>query len=305
VGTPLLPNPLDETSSRQVDVSAFRDIDVVALDVDGTLLADASSALADQIVELHRVLASQSAPVDFVLVTGRPWAGVRDLVGAFEAATGRRAPHVVHFGSVVTDQSGATALRRETISPREVRDIVDVYRHHDLNPSAIQCDADLSETHWYISEAGCGDPATTYGFGVPIRAVSKLPAGVEGQAVLAKTEIDVARRVLADLADLGTGLPMEYHAASGILYVDSPGASKAEGLLVALGEMGISPERTLAVGDASPDISMFRSVRLGVAVASAEAEVIEAADFVCAGGPSGAVVEVLELLVTARADPNC
>ena len=224
------------------------------------------------------------------------------MVRAFEVAAGRRAPHVVHFGSVVTDRTGTSALRRASIPPQTVREIVDVYRDHGLAPSAIQCDGDLSETHWRVGELRRDDPAMTYGFGVPIRVVSKLPAGIEGQAVLAKTEVEVAGRVLADLATLGTGLPMEYHAPSRILYVDSPGASKAEGLLFALREMGISPERTLAVGDAAPDISMFDSVRFGVAVASAEADVVEAADFVCSNGPSGAVVEVLELLLAARAD---
>ena len=305
MGTPRLPTPThDGSASNDAVLEPFRAVDVIALDVDGTLLAEDEQIVSAEIVALHYALASHPTPIDFVLVTGRPWEGVKHLVTSFEAATGRRAPHVVHFGSVVTDAPGSKALRRSAIPAQTVRSVVDIYLRCGLAPSVIQCDADLSETHWSVGEPEPtgADPQKTYGFGVPIRAVPELPAGVEAQVILAKTHPDVAARVLRELATLETNLPMEYHKPSGVLYVDSQGSSKAEGLLFALKEMGVSPERTIAVGDATPDIAMFEAVRLGVAVSTADAEVIDAADYVASNGCSAAVVEVLELLLTARGD---
>lgn len=286
------------------NLAEFRCVDVVALDVDGTLLSDATSTVSERIVDMHRLLASHSAPVDFVLVTGRPWAGVREVVAAFEAATGRRAPHVVHFGSVVTDAVGGRALRRSTIPAELVQEVVAVFRSHDLPASAIECGDDLRETHWFVTDGAVGDPASTYDFGVPVRRVSRLPDGVESQAILTRTEESTARRVLADLASLGTDLPMEYHSPSGIVYVDSQGSSKADGLRRALAEIGVPPERTIAIGDAEPDIAMFESVGFGVAVGTASHDVIEAARYVCEGGPSQAVIEVLNVLLSARSETN-
>ena len=279
------------------DLSAFRDVDVIALDVDGTLLHGTASEVAERFVQLHRLLATHRFPVDFVLVTGRPWAGVRAVVRAFEAAAARRAPHVVHFGSVVTDRAGNGALHRTSIPATVVREVADVYRSHGLAPSIIECRDDLAETHWNV---GGKDPAATYDFGVPIRTVDRVPRAVDAQAVLASTSAAVAAGVLADLGGLGAGLPMEYHAPSGILYVDSPGASKSDGLTAALAQLGASPERTVAVGDSEPDIAMFRTARIGVAVGSADAAVIDAADFVCRAGPSDAVIELLEVVHAAR-----
>jgi len=296
-----LPSP----GARQVDGGSlvdFRGVDVVALDVDGTLLSDATSAVSERIVEMHRLLASHPAPVDFVLVTGRPWAGVREVVTAFEEAAGRRAPHVVHFGSVVTDAVGGRAIRRTSIPAEIVQKVVDVYRAHGLSASAIECGDDLQETHWFVADAVDANPTSTYDFAVPVRHVHGLPDGVESQAVLTRTDKSTARRVLADLTSLGVGLPMEYHTPSGILYVDSQGSSKAEGLHRALAEIGVPPERAIAVGDATPDIAMFDSVRLGVAVGTASDDVIEAARYVCEGGPSHAVIEVLEVLLAARSE---
>lgn len=301
MGALRLPTP----GVRPVDggnLEEFRGVDVVALDVDGTLLSDATSTVSERIVELHRLLASHPAPVDFVLVTGRPWAGVRELVAAFEEAAGRRAPHVVHFGSVVTDAVGERAIRRTPIAAEIVQQVVDVYRAHGLPASAIECGDDLRETHWFVTDSAGADPASTYDFGVPVRRVQRLPDGVESQAILTRTERSTARRVLVDLASVGAGLPMEFHSPSGILYVDSRGSSKAEGLRRALAELGVPPERVIAIGDATPDIAMFDSVRLGVAVGTASNDVVEAARYVCEGGPSQAVIEVLEVLMAARSE---
>jgi Cof subfamily protein (haloacid dehalogenase superfamily) len=44
--------------------------------------------------------------------------------------------------------------------------------------------------------------------------------------------------------------------------------------------LGISPERTVAVGDDENDIAMFRKARLGIAVANAAPKAKEAADLV-------------------------
>lgn len=68
-----------------------------------------------------------------------------------------------------------------------------------------------------------------------------------------------------------------------------------------LEERGLAPEETAYVGDDITDVPLMRAVGFAAAVAAAEANVIEAADYV-AGRPGGrgAVREIIEFLLHAR-----
>ena len=68
---------------------------------------------------------------------------------------------------------------------------------------------------------------------------------------------------------------------------------------------GIEPRHMAHVGDDLPDVELFKSVGLGIAVADALFEVRKSADLVTkAKGGEGAVREVCELLLTLQADTN-
>ena len=68
---------------------------------------------------------------------------------------------------------------------------------------------------------------------------------------------------------------------------------------------GIKPQHMAHVGDDLPDVELFKSVGLGIAVADALFEVRKSADLVTkAKGGQGAVREVCELLLTLQADTN-
>ena len=59
------------------------------------------------------------------------------------------------------------------------------------------------------------------------------------------------------------------------------------------------------VGDDLPDLALFHSVGLGIAVADARVEVRKSADFVTkAKGGEGAVREVCELILASRLEEN-
>jgi len=66
-------------------------------------------------------------------------------------------------------------------------------------------------------------------------------------------------------------------------------------------KLGLSPKQVCFIGDDLPDLSTVREVGLGVAVADAVPEVIQAADHVTrlAGG-RGAVREVVEMILKAK-----
>lgn len=86
----------------------------------------------------------------------------------------------------------------------------------------------------------------------------------------------------------------------GALMVLPPGVDKATGLNIALDELGLLPEQTIAVGDAENDLSMFSMVGLPVAVANALPLVKQHAAMVTSGDHGEGVIEVCEKVLAGE-----
>ena len=77
--------------------------------------------------------------------------------------------------------------------------------------------------------------------------------------------------------------------------------NKASTLKQIAGKTGISPEQTAFMGDDLPDIPMFRSVGLGIAVSDAHERVLKEADHITrAKGGAGAVREVCDTILKSK-----
>ena len=75
------------------------------------------------------------------------------------------------------------------------------------------------------------------------------------------------------------------------------GCNKGRALTALAKHLGISPARTIAVGDQENDIAMFRAAALGIAVANASAVAKEAADLVLnATNEDGAIAAIVDQL---------
>lgn len=77
------------------------------------------------------------------------------------------------------------------------------------------------------------------------------------------------------------------------------GLNKAVGLAVALKELGVSAQNTVAVGDAENDYDLLKSCGCAIAVANALPMLKEAADFVTKGDRGLGVVELIDMLIAS------
>ena len=112
-------------------------------------------------------------------------------------------------------------------------------------------------------------------------------------------DMEELRRTERELAEAGLteGLDVVY-SSNRYLEFNAPGINKGAGLLALAERLGIAPEETMAIGDNSNDVPMLRAAGLGVAVANASAEALEAADYVCeADNDAGGVAEAIERFV--------
>ncbi len=122
--------------------------------------------------------------------------------------------------------------------------------------------------------------------------VSPLSAG---RAILATTASNEAK-VRAAIDKSGLGLQIILNKNS--LMVLSAGIDKASGLRAALAELEISPDRTVAVGDAENDLPFLRLCGMTVAVANAVPMLKQAAALVTAGSRGAGVTELIDLWLT-------
>jgi hydroxymethylpyrimidine pyrophosphatase-like HAD family hydrolase len=126
-----------------------------------------------------------------------------------------------------------------------------------------------------------------------LQAAGVAPLSV-GRVIVATVEAHQAAALEA-IHTLGLGHQVIFNKGS--VMILPPGIDKASGLVVALAELGLEPQRTVAVGDAENDHAFLQLCGFGVAVANALPALKERAHYVTRGERGEGVAEVADILV--------
>ena len=120
-----------------------------------------------------------------------------------------------------------------------------------------------------------------------------MPVSI-GHSIVATVE-PFEHQVLSAIHDLG----LEWHIIfnKGSVMALPADVTKATGLAPALAALGISPRRTIGVGDAENDQVFLRACGLAVAVANALPSVKEIAHIVTAGARGAGVTELIDRVI--------
>ena len=131
-----------------------------------------------------------------------------------------------------------------------------------------------------------------------LERLADIPLSV-GHSIVATVEPH-EHQVLAAIRDL----ELEWHVIfnKGSVMALPANVTKATGLIPALDGLGISPERTVGVGDAENDQAFLRACGLAVAVANALPSVKEIAHVVTTGARGAGVIELVGQLLDGRLD---
>ena len=131
-----------------------------------------------------------------------------------------------------------------------------------------------------------------------LERLGDIPLSV-GHSIVATVEPH-EHQVLAAIRDL----ELEWHVIfnKGAVMALPANVTKATGLIPALDALGISPERTVGVGDAENDQAFLRTCGLAVAVANALPSVKEIAHVVTTGARGAGVIELVGQLLDGRLD---
>lgn len=264
-------------------------IELVVIDLDGTLL-DSNHRMSERSEAVLKQVIAQGVKV--VIATGKTHASATDVIKRLNLDT----PGIYNQGLVVVYPDGRAHslhsldpdLVRRVVTFAEDRGFVVVaYSLSRLLTRSESRDArELSEQYHEPMPEEVG-PLQNLLEDIPINKLL-LIRRFQARKVKAlrwqlNSQLDGKARLVQALDDMLEVLP--------------PKASKGAALRGLLHELGVPPERVLAIGDGENDIEMVQLAGFGVAMGNAAASLKEAADYVVSSNDADGVAEAMERFV--------
>ncbi len=263
-------------------------IRLVAIDIDGTLLNSAKQVTDTTAAMLQA--ARQEAGVRIVLATARPPRSVMSIY----TRLGLDTPLINYNGALVYDPLAKRVLMHKPIGCKTSRQIIDLAR--SVYPEVV-VSAEILD-RWYTDRF---DPSLVTETGRRFRP--NVIAPVDQWLTQAVTKLlllgepenleKIAGAVTAKFRRQVTIIQTEWH----LLQITHVTVSKAQALRVVAGEVGVSSEQVMAIGDNANDVGMLKWAGIGVAMGNASPTVRAAADYVTdhhdADGAAKAIHEIV------------
>lgn len=251
--------------------------DLVALDIDGTLLTS-DKRLAGEDADALRAAAERG--VRLVLATARPPRGVRWILhelGLLRDETPGDAVTINYNGALVWDARARREIEHTPLDGETASGVVREARAH-LPETLVSVEVvDLWHTDRHdpdlSMETGKLFPPDRIG---PLEQT--LSGGVTKLMLLAKPERLASLRGRVEESFVRTGLASVFVTDPHIVQVAARGVDKGAALARHAQRLGVDRARVLAIGDAGNDVEMLRTAGLGVAMANATRDAMDAAD---------------------------
>jgi hydroxymethylpyrimidine pyrophosphatase-like HAD family hydrolase len=266
---------------------------LIACDLDGTVVRLDGTISSRTLVALA---ACDKAGVLVVFVTGRP---VRWMAPVVEM-TRRSGVAVCSNGAVSLDLSDNRIIELRPLSHKAVLESVKRLRAA-LPPVVFAVDT----LGGYGSEPGYFRDQSANGRAVvgplstvmdqgppPIKLLCRLASTSSAPAITADEMLELARTVLADVAE-----PVHSNPAGSLLEISALGVSKATTLARYVHSLGLGARDVVAFGDMPNDIPMLRWAGRGYAMSDGHPDAIGAATAVAPPCPDDGVAQVIEQIL--------
>ena len=276
------------------------DIALLAIDIDGTLVAHGDCVTAKTRAAVRR---ASAAGIEVVLATGRRYRTTRLAIDALRLPL----PAICLSGALVKGPGGET-LHREPFLPEQVAALLRLARSHQL-PLLLQRDATAQGGPDFVADAGIPWGTETRDYVRANQAASHADAAPEASAY-ADVLLAGCFAARAPLAALQTAIATAHGDAFASDLVESkktPGwylettlrhVNKWHALQRLAADLGVAGQAICAVGDSMNDMAMVRGAAFGVAMGNAVPELKAAADWVTGSNRDNGLVDVVERLLT-------
>jgi hypothetical protein len=285
----MTPGPLAQRSGEKPLTAD--PIDLIAVDLDGTLLRPDGSIGAQSAAAIAEAVA---AGIKVVVNTGR---APRDARFAYHRV-GLKTLLITHNGALVTDPAHDDAIFRHVPLPGAVA--ATALRMARQEEPMLPADIE-------VIDRCVGDPAGPPSPGADLNP-NQAQAVAEFRALLAQpitklrlygTPAQLGGVQLTLMGQLRDQIGFAISHAE-LLQVVGPGVNKGTGLAYAARHYQVPRQRVMAIGDAPNDIPMLQWAGLSVAVANAWDDVRRQANFIVADNEHDGVAEAIRRFALMR-----
>jgi hypothetical protein len=281
------------------------DYDLLAIDLDGTLLNSQHALPPENRAALHR---AHGAGLKIVLCTGRSFTETQPVIGQIGLDLDAT---VTVFGALVTEVASGRTLDRTPI-PLDLAFAVTEWFQQQGFPVLWLTDPNEIGSDGYVLAGPRRHPAVDAWIErspCVVQNVDRLPADCPAPVRISIIEEeDVLAAVSARLhAEFDGRLTHNVlHAPPyrlSLIETFAPGVNKWYGIAKLCRRWGIDPRRTVAIGDDVNDVDMLRRAGLGVAVANACSAARDAADRITDSNDACGVAKWIEELLDRARGP--
>ena len=281
--------------------------DMLVIDLDGTLLNSAGEVSRRNASAIRR---ANAAGLQVVIATGRSLAESRAALAAIE----HDGLVIAAGGAMLCDAASGGTITRRAMPPELVREITEclVAHHH---PALILKDAHLTGYDYLIVGDAPLDPASHWWFSAMQITHRRVPSinddphpddSVRTAAVSCRSRLEpLAVRLRSSLGErccLQHWSAVTQFEATGsathLLEAFQSQVNKGVMTLDLCRRLGISAERVASIGDGLNDLELLQSCGLGVAMANATPEVMQAATRVTGHHDDHGVAEAIENIIS-------
>jgi len=256
------------------------DIKFIALDIDGTLTNHTGVISERNRLAVRRAI---EAGIHVVLATGRGRIATRPIWKFLEL----HGPSIQYGGAMIADIDTERALVLHELPPEIIREVLD-YSAKIKVPAQIYLDETvISEQSSEAASGYVNRHKLTFIVDQDIRKKTfhNVPK------ILAFAPLDREDELFAAYKERFAGIAQVSRSSPGFIEVNCLGITKATAIEDLSSMLGVRRDQTAAVGDNFLDLEMIQWAGLGVGVADAVPEVIEAADLIVpACGEDGVAV---------------
>lgn len=265
-----------------------KDIRVIVLDVDGTLL-DTKHALTPRV---EAVLNAASAKgVQIVLATGKTRTSMLKIIEQLKI----KSAGIFLQGLAVYDENG------------------DLRHQQTLNPAIARQALTFGEDRGYFMVAYSGERILSHGYNKDVEEgltvhhelspevvgpLQNLLGSMSFNKLIACGDPKAIKALRWQLnLQLGGSVRLMQAGIPTMLEIMPPGGSKGAALKQLLKDMKVAPEQVMAIGDAENDIEMIQLAGIGVAMGQSHQSVKDAADHVTGTNDEDGVAQAVEKFV--------
>jgi Cof subfamily protein (haloacid dehalogenase superfamily) len=293
------PTSLPEHFATLDDLEPFSRVQLIAFDLDGTLLKAPNETPGDRIRRLQG--SAKSFGVRITLATGRTLKGAQNTLYALGDLGAM--PIILYNGSLVIEPGLGKVVAHRQIDNRAVNAVLRAAKACDAEIFIYTVDAPNNsrgigslETVWYF---GHGESMLREYNGMPTVRLATDSIEMPATAILILLPAIIDQSPLISALQFIEGISL---TSSGGRYIEIRplGSSKAAAMQDLCRSLRLQQSNVLAVGDNDNDVELLEWAGIGVSVKGASPAAAIASNYVSRFGAERAAIEVLDLVRRAK-----